>query len=162
MAELREGKVEVGSTAPDFSLPDQHGRLIRLSDFLGKKTVVLAFYIKAFTGGCTRELSTYQADVGRFDASQVQVIGISVDRPEKNKAYAESLGLTFPILSDNHRSVSRQYGVLMPLIRLAKRVTFVIDKQGKVQSIQRGGEAMDPEKALAACGQATGPGRTSL
>ncbi len=79
------------------------------------------------------------------------MIGISVDKPAKNKAFAESLGLTYPILSDDRRAVSRQYGVLMPLIRLAKRTTFVIDKHGIIQAIQRGGEAIDPSHALASC-----------
>jgi len=79
------------------------------------------------------------------------VIGISVDKPARNKAFAESLGLTYPILSDDHRTVSRQYGVLMPIIHLAKRTTFVIDRHGTIQAIQRGGEAIDPSHALASC-----------
>jgi peroxiredoxin Q/BCP len=79
------------------------------------------------------------------------VLGISVDKPARNKAFAESLGLTYPILSDDRRTVSRQYGVLMPIIRLARRTTFVIDRHGIIQAIQRGGEAIDPNQALASC-----------
>lgn len=77
------------------------------------------------------------------------MIGISVDSPAKNKSFAESLGLTFAILSDPDRTVSRKYGVLIPVIRLAKRVTFVIDKEGVIRAIQRGDEAIDPNNAHA-------------
>jgi peroxiredoxin Q/BCP len=80
-----------------------------------------------------------------------QVIGISVDSMEKNKAFARDLNVKFPVLSDETKSVSRDYGVLIPLIRLASRTTFVIDKDGTIQSIQKGGEAIDPDKAQQAC-----------
>lgn len=152
MGKSHAGPLKIGDQAPDFSLTDQKGDLVKLSDYLGKKTVVLAFYIKAFTAGCTKELRTYQTDIAKFDQAGAQVIGISVDGPAKNKAYAESLGLTYPILSDNDRTVSREYGVLIPLIRLAKRVTFVIDQHGIIQSIQRGSEAMDPGNSFTTCG----------
>lgn len=151
MARTHAEPLRVGHQAPGFTLPDQNGKAVSLSDYWGKKTVVLAFYIKAFTGGCSKELATYQSALGKFDQAGVQVAGVSVDSPAKNKAFAESLGLTYPILSDNHRTVSREYGVLLPVIRLAKRVTFVIDKKGVIQAIQRGGEAMDPKNSLAAC-----------
>jgi len=79
------------------------------------------------------------------------VIGISVDSREKNKAFAESLGVKFPILSDEDKSVSKAYDVLIPLIRLANRYTFVIDKQGIVHEIIKGSDAIDPSGALKAC-----------
>lgn len=152
MTRSSSGPPKVGDPAPDFSLPDQNGHPVKLSDYLGKKTVVLAFFIKAFTGGCTKELNTYQSGLEKFDRAQAQVIAVSVDSPAKIKAYAESIKAAYPVLSDQRRAVSRSYGVLMPVIRLAKRVTFVIDPQGVIQSIQRGSEAMDPENSLAACG----------
>lgn len=142
---------KVGDKAPDFNLPDQNGNQVKLAGYAGKKTVVLAFYVKAFTSGCTKELNRYQSNLAQFTKADAQVLGVSVDSPAKNKAYAESLGVDYPILSDHDRAVSRAYGVLMPLIRLAKRVTFVIDPQGVVRSIQRGEEAMDPANSLAAC-----------
>ena len=157
MGRSNSGRLKVGDHAPDFSLPDQNGNLVRLSDYLGKKTVVLAFFIKAFTGGCTKELNTYQSEIVKFDQASAQIISISVDSPAKNKAYAESLKVTYPILSDHRRAVSCEYGVLMPVIRLAKRVTFVIDQQGVIQSIQRGSEAMDPANSLAACATGDAP-----
>jgi len=85
------------------------------------------------------------------------VIGISVDTREKNKAYAEELGLKFPILSDEEKTVSREYGVLIPLVRLASRTTFVIDKEGVIQDIQKGGEALDPENAHETCSKLEHP-----
>ena len=79
------------------------------------------------------------------------MVGISVDSPSRNKAFAKALGVTFPILSDERKTVSREYGVLMPVIRLAKRTTFVIDKDGAIRHIDRGGEAADPDSARQAC-----------
>ncbi len=79
------------------------------------------------------------------------MIGISVDTQAKNKSFANDLGVKFPILSDETKSVSREYGVLIPLVRLASRSTFVIDKEGIIQSIQKGGEAMDPDNAQQVC-----------
>lgn len=79
------------------------------------------------------------------------MIGISVDSRAKNKAFAESLGAKFPILSDEDKSVSRQYDVLIPLIHLANRYTFVIDKQGIIRQVIKGGDAIDPNGAFRAC-----------
>ena len=79
------------------------------------------------------------------------MIGISVDPAARNRAFAAELGLTYPVLSDESKAVSKQYGVLYPLIRVARRVTFLIDRQGVIRQIQQGGEAADPEKAAQAC-----------
>ncbi len=85
--------------------------------------------------------------MAKFESSGAQVIGISVDPPEKNKVFASVLGLTFPLLSDTDRTVSRAYGVLIPVLRLAHRVTFGIDQRGTVRFIQRGKQALDPRNA---------------
>ena len=79
------------------------------------------------------------------------MIGISVDSARRNQAFAKELGITFPVLSDETKAVTKQYGVLYPLIRVAKRVTFVIDRQGVIREIKEGGEAADPEKTAQAC-----------
>jgi len=92
----------------------------------------------------------YQADIAKFEQAGAQVIGISVDSAAKNSAFAQQLGIRFPILSDEARTVSKQYGVLIPLIRLANRTTFLIDERGIISAIQKGGEAADPGNALAA------------
>ena len=93
----------------------------------------------------------YQADIAKFQKAGAQVVGISVDSRAKNKAFAEEVGITFPILSDETKTVSKQYGVLIPLIRLAWRTTFLIDEQGIIRAIQKGGEAADPNNALRVC-----------
>jgi thioredoxin-dependent peroxiredoxin len=79
------------------------------------------------------------------------VIGISVDSAKRNKDFAAELHITFPILSDESKEVTKEYGVLYPLIRVAKRVTFVIDRQGIVREITEGGEAADPNKTAQSC-----------
>lgn len=96
-------------------------------------------------------MKAYQADIAQFENAETQVIGISVDSPAKNQKFAESLGASFPILSDSHHTVSKAYGVLIPIIRLAKRTTFVIDKQGIIRGIQRKAQAETPDSALASC-----------
>lgn len=79
-----------------------------------------------------------------------QVLGVSINKPEANRRFAEKLALTFPLLCDTEKKVSRQYGVL-GLLRVAKRTTFVVDPQGFIRHIDRGGEAMDPAHARQAC-----------
>jgi hypothetical protein len=75
----------------------------------------------------------YQADIAKFEQAGAQVLGISVDSRDKNRAFAQELGVRFPILSDEAKTVSQQYGVLIPLIRLAKRTTFIIDERGIIR-----------------------------
>ena len=96
-------------------------------------------------------MKAYQADIAKFEEAGAQVLGISVDSREKNKAFAESLGVSFPILSDETKTASRAYGVLVPILRLARRVTFVIDKEGVIREVIRGREAIDPSGAIHAC-----------
>jgi peroxiredoxin Q/BCP len=96
-------------------------------------------------------LKAYQADIAKFEAAGAQVLGISVDSREKNKEFAAALGVTFPILSDEDKSVSRAYDVLIPIIRWASRVTFVIDQQGVIRQILKGSAAIDPSGAHQVC-----------
>ena len=88
---------KVGDQAPDFTLPDQNGKILRLSDFRGEKSVVLGFCVRASTPTCTRELKAYQVDIAKFDQSDTQVIGISVDGKARNQAFAKKIGATFPL-----------------------------------------------------------------
>ncbi len=96
-------------------------------------------------------MKAYQADIAKFEQAGAQVIGIGVDSQAKNRAFAQQLGIKFPILSDEQKTVSKQYQVLIPFIRLARRTTFVVDKEGIIRNIQKGGEAVDPNNALQAC-----------
>jgi Peroxiredoxin len=129
--------IEVGTKAPDFALYDTDRKERKLSEFLGKK-VVLAFYPGAFTGVCTKEMCTFRDSMSRFNDVNANVIGISVDPPFSNKAFAEQNKLNFPILSDYERKVVRLYGVFhddflgLKGYTAAKRAVFVIGTDGKV------------------------------
>jgi peroxiredoxin len=144
--------LKVGDTAPDFTLPSTGGKPVKLSDFHGKKNVVLAFYPAAFTGGCTKEMTAYGKSLDKFESADTQVFGVSTDNTPSQKVFAEQVGATFPMLSDfSKREVSKAYGVLMPDRGLANRATFVIDKEGKIQHIEEGSAAVDISGAAMAC-----------
>lgn len=103
--------LNIGDKAPDFSLPATVGKQAGLSSFPGK-TLVLFFYPGAFTNACTQEALTFQLDLPKFEAANAQVLGIGVDFNAANQAWAEKLGLKFPLLSDSRREMTRAYGVL--------------------------------------------------
>jgi len=143
--------LKVGDLAPDFSLPSTAAGEVKLSDFRGKKGVVLAFVIKAAAGACTKEMQAYQAGIQKFDESGIQVLGIGTDDADTMKRLSDELKLTFPLLSDSEGKTAEAYGVLMETRKLAFRTTFVIDRDGRIQYIERGGSAIDPAGALTAC-----------
>jgi peroxiredoxin len=152
--------VKVGQAAPDFTAtylaaPDANGRRqrqqVKLSDFTGQKNVVLAFFPAAFSTGCTNEMVTYQKTSGQFNAHNTVILAMSVDSPWANAAFAEKLGAQFIILSDAKRDISRAYGVFDEENVVARRTTFVIDRQGIVQQVFMAQEALDPAQALEAC-----------
>jgi peroxiredoxin Q/BCP len=123
-----------GTPAPNFRLPDQNGRLISLADQRGK-WVVLYFYAKDNTPGCTTEACEFRDNVFAFEALDAIVLGISVDDVDSHKSFAAEHRLPFAILADSDKQVARQYGVLhrpLGLLELARRETFIIDPQGIV------------------------------
>jgi peroxiredoxin len=128
----------VGDRAPDFSLPDTAKQVRSLKEFLGKKAV-LAFYPGAFTGVCTKELCTFRDSLSALGSLNAQVVGISVDSPYANKAFADQNKITFPLLSDHSREVSRKYaGVYEDFggisgYSAAKRAIYVLDPKGSVR-----------------------------
>jgi thioredoxin-dependent peroxiredoxin len=142
-------KLKVGQNAPAFALAATNGRTVQLSEFKGKKKVVLAFFPKAFTGGCTKEMAGLRDHQKMFDEAGAQILGISMDDLETQKKFAESLKLTFPILADRGGRTAGAYGVKGAL--WANRTTFVIDETGKIAAIFEGKDAIDPAAALAAC-----------
>jgi peroxiredoxin len=144
-------ELKVGDKAPDFTLLNTDWQKVSLHDYLGKENVVLAFYVLAFTGGWTQELKAYQSDIAKFKANGTQVLGISVDSPAANKAFAQQIGVTFPLLSDMKREVSKEYGILNDKMDVANRTTFVVDKNGIIQHIDKDKDALDPSGAGAAC-----------
>lgn len=127
--------VEVGQEAPDFELPNQFGEPVRLSDFRGRKNVVLMFYPFAFTPTCTGELCAIRDERADFVNDDVQVLAVSCDPKASLKVYAEQQGFEHPLLSDfwPHGAVSSAYGVFLEGKGFATRGTFVIDKQGVVR-----------------------------
>ncbi len=144
--------LKVGDVAPEFSLPATSGGNISLSEFKGKKTVVLAFFPAAFTGGCTKEMTAYQAGISNFDTVDAQVLGVSTDNRGSLQYWAkEVLKTSFPLLSDFHRKVSAAYGVLNTESGTAARTTFVIGRDGRIEHIETGADAIDPSGAANAC-----------
>jgi peroxiredoxin len=130
--------LKVGDKAPDFTLHDTEKKPRSLKEFLGRKTV-LAFYPGAFTGVCTKEMCTFRDSISRFNEMDAQVVGISVDGPFANKAFASQNNLQFPLLSDFNRVALRAYGVLhesfagVTAYSAAKRSVFVLDKSGTIR-----------------------------
>lgn len=145
-------KLKLGDMAPDFTLPSTTGGDVTLSSFRGKQTVVLAFFPAAFTGGCTKEMQTYQLGLEKFKGTDAAVFGISADNTPSQKAFAEKLGLAFPLLSDfKDRKISQEYGVFNPEHGTANRVTFVIDKDGRITYMEAGKDAIATVGAGQAC-----------
>ena len=124
--------IEVGQEAPDFKLKGPGGQFVTLSEYRGKKNVVLVFYPLAFSPVCSHQLPTIQKEMERFRALNAEVLGVSVDSHYANEAFAKHLVLTFPLLSDFMRETSAAYGVLMPERQYSGRALFVVDQQGKV------------------------------
>ena len=131
---LAQDPPAVGAPAPAFRLQDQNGKWHQLSDYQGK-WVVLYFYPKDNTPGCTTQACELRDDIFKFRELGAVILGVSVDDVESKKAFAEEHGLPFPVLADADKKVSSAYGVLtkfMGLMELARRDTFIIDPQGKV------------------------------
>lgn len=131
---LAEGSPAVGDAAPAFRLQDQNGKWQSLADYRGK-WVVLYFYPKDNTPGCTTQACELRDNIFAFRELGAQILGVSVDDVASKKSFAEEHGLPFPILADADKKVASSYGVLtkyMGLMELARRDTFIIDPQGKV------------------------------
>ena len=126
--------VEIGAEAPDFSLRDQHGRTVTLSSYRGSKAVVLVFYPWAFSRVCGSELNALQRELSRFQNDEVELLAVSCDPMFSLRAYAESDGLEFPLLSDHwpHGGVAQTYGIFNADTGAADRSTFIVDRSGRV------------------------------
>ncbi|MEC3994052.1 peroxiredoxin [Actinacidiphila sp. DG2A-62] len=149
--------IEAGVAAPDFSLPDQHGRTVRLADFAGDKHLVVMFFPFAFTSVCTGELRAVQAELPAFQNDGVQVLAVSCDSMHALRAFSDAEGLDFPLLSDfwPHGTASRAYGVFAEDKGCALRGTFVVDRSGTVRwtivnGLPEARDLHDYAKALAA------------
>jgi peroxiredoxin Q/BCP len=128
-------ELKVRDKSPEFSLMDERGRLVSLRDYLGKKVVILYFYPKDFTPGCTAEACSFRDDYKVFEERGAVVVGVSLDSVESHMKFSEKYNLPFLLLSDSRKEVAKAYGVLGTGGFLAKRVTFVIDKEGKIAAV---------------------------
>jgi mycoredoxin-dependent peroxiredoxin len=142
--------VEIGDVAPDFELKDQTGQPVRLSDYHGKKAVVLVFYPLTFTGTCEAEMCGIRDSIEAFRNEEVETLAISVDSPPPHQRWAHEQGFDFPLLSDfwPHGDVAQTYGVFEEKLGIAARATFIIDRDGKVVYTDRNPipEARDQDK----------------
>lgn len=128
-------KVNIGSIAPDFTLPSQSGEMVSLKNFLGKRPVVLFFYPKDNTLGCTKEVCSFRDSYEELRNLDAGVIGISSDSVDSHKGFAEKHKLPFTLLSDQGGKVRSLYGVPNTLGIFAGRVTYVIDEEGVVRNV---------------------------
>ncbi|HUK55900.1 MAG TPA: peroxiredoxin [Nitrospiria bacterium] len=131
-----EPAVAEGKPAPDFTLQDQDGKPVTLSEQRGK-WVVLYFYPKDDTPGCTKEACSFRDNLLAIQRLDAKILGVSVDTVESHKKFAEKFKLNFPILADDRQQVTAQYGVLTSFmgIKVARRSTVIIDPQGIVRKI---------------------------
>ena len=130
------GLPEVGKAAPDFSLKSNEGTVVNLKDYKGK-WVVLYFYPKDFTSGCTIQAKNFQRDLAAYEKANTVILGVSVDSAESHKSFCEKEGLNFKLLADTDIKVSTAYGSVMEYggNKLSARNTFVIDPQGKLVKV---------------------------
>lgn len=133
-----ETNLKVGDMAPDFKLPAQDGKKISLSEFRGKKNVILAFYPQDFTPVCSHQLPSYSKQINKFDELNTQVLAIGIASIPVHIAWIDSLGgLNYPLLADwvPYAEVSKKYDAFIPKIGFGKRAIFIVDKNGVIQYI---------------------------
>lgn len=136
----QEITLKPGDKAPDFSLRTDEGSTVKLSDFEGRSIIILYFYPKDKTPGCTKEACNFRDNLEKFKELGANVFGVSVDDVESHKSFKEKENLNFILLADPDKKVTKEYGVLNKF-GMASRVTFVIDKQGIIKKIY---EKVDP------------------
>lgn len=133
----RAADLKPGDKAPAFSLQGSDGKTYSLDDFKGKKAVVIAWFPKAFTGGCTKECKSLRANSESLKKLNIAYFTASVDEPALNKRFAESLDLDYPILSDPSKKTAEAYGVVHEGRAVPERWTFYVDKDGVIKEIDK-------------------------
>lgn len=127
--------LKVGDRVPNFSLPSQTGTTVNISDLIGKKSLVIYFYPKDDTPGCTAESCAFRDSYEVFTDAGAEVIGISADSPQSHQQFAQKYNLPFTLLSDTDNRVRKLFGVPSTLFVLPGRVTYIVDKEGIVRHI---------------------------
>jgi peroxiredoxin Q/BCP len=133
---------KAGDTAPLFTGQDQDGKDFKLADHIGKKIVLLYFYPKDFTGGCTKEACGLRDRMGDLQANNVEVVGVSHDAVDSHKKFAEKYQLNFTLVADPDGKIIAAYEAKMPLIGMSKRVSFLIGLDGKIVHVT---DALNPQ-----------------
>lgn len=138
----QEKHVELkGKAAPDFTMKDKDGKSIKLSELKGKKDVVIYFYPKDFTPGCTMEATEFSRDYKKFKDAGIEIVGISPDDEESHQKFREKMGMPYPLVADTDKEVSKKYGVYGLKSFMGReymgvnRSTFLVDKAGKVVKV---------------------------
>jgi len=152
--------VRPGDHAPDFELPDQTGARVHLADELAKGPVVLFFYPRALTPGCTAESCHFRDLAAEFDQVGARRLGISADPVERQARFAEKHGFDYPLLSDTDRTVARAFGVKRPGPLFSRRATFVIDRDGTVLDVISSETNMEVHADRALATLTSGPRRS--
>ena len=141
---MEEKQVDLeGSLAPDFNMRDREGKTMKLSDLRGKKSVVVYFYPKDFTPGCTMEATEFSRDYSKFRDAGIEIIGISPDDEKSHEKFREKMGMPYPLVADTEKSVSKKYGVYGLKSFMGReymgvnRSTFLIDKEGKIIKVYK-------------------------
>ena len=124
----------VGSAAPEFTLNSQEGKPVSLHDFHGK-WVVLYFYPKDFTSGCTVEAHNFQRDLAQYEQKNAVIVGVSAQDEDSHQKFCTKEGLSFKLLADTKQEVSNEYDSVIPFVKLSSRHTFLVDPQGKVAKV---------------------------
>ena len=139
--EESSGLLGENSMAPDFTLPDLDGKAIKLSDFRGKKNVVVYFYPKDFTPGCTTEAAEVTREYAKFKEANIEIIGVSPDNDESHKRFRQQMKIPYLLASDTQNETSKKYGVYGVKNFMGRehmginRSTFLIDKNGRVVKV---------------------------
>jgi len=138
----QEKQVELeGKSAPDFTMKDKDGKTIKLSELKGKKDVVIYFYPKDFTPGCTMEATEFSRDYKKFKDAEIEIVGISPDDEESHQKFREKMGMPYPLVADTEKEVSKKYGVYGLKSFMGReymgvnRSTFLVNKTGKVVKV---------------------------
>jgi peroxiredoxin Q/BCP len=130
---------KAGDTAPLITGMDQNGKDFNLADVAGKKIVLLYFYPKDFTGGCTKEACGFRDRMGELQTNNVEVIGVSHDSVDSHKKFADAYKLNFTLVADPDGKIIAAYDAKMPVVSMAKRVSFLIGLDGKVVHVTDAG-----------------------
>jgi len=130
-----QGRLKVGDSAPDFTLPNQSGEMVSLKDLIGKKVIVLYFYPKDFSVGCTAEACAFRDNYEVFKDAGAEVIGVSSQSVDSHEGFSTANKLPFILLSDEEGIAKKLYGASSAFGLIAGRVTYVIDKKGTIRHI---------------------------